>query len=509
MSGIRAWLALFCWLVVAAVPQTARAAWNEARSNHFVVYSNGGSKQLREFAERLEKFDYLLRVMSGTDVDRIDRPLKVFALDNESEVKSIRHDPNVAGFYSTSDRSAFAIVSRLSSSGKFDLSAEQLLFHEYAHHFMLHYFPAAYPAWYVEGFAEFYATVDFKQDGSIVFGKVPMYRAPTLVLMGIYPLERLFARDTEELGRKEGDSYYGTAWLLTHYFRYHDKRQAEFNKYLKDVTTGVPDVTLENHFEGGAKALEKELRDYIKGRKMMMSSLTPEELPAIDVNIIPMDEAHSAMLKYELRMMARMPEAEHAKFAADAGVAAAKFPNSAYAQALLAEALLLAGRKDEAFAAADRAIALDPQFAPALGTKASLLLERANDSDKAEDWKAALSTIVKANRADLEDPVPLALFYRYHAMRGGEMPPVGYQGLEKAFVLLPQNPSYRFMLASAYAHKKDFKSAAAVMDAIAFSPHASEMRDAAQKMQAAFRKAEKDGSTVPLETEAPEKTGGN
>ncbi|HEX7781679.1 MAG TPA: hypothetical protein VF509_02620 [Sphingobium sp.] len=502
MREMRWRLACLCLAAMVLAPGKANAAWNQAQSKHFTVYSNGNVKELREFAEKLEKFDYLLRVMSGTDAKAGDRPLQVFALDSMGEVRSIAHNANVAGFYNTSERNAFAVVTRSSSRDKFDLDSEQILFHEYAHHFMLHYFPAAYPAWYVEGFAEFYSTVTFKPDGAMIFGNPPLYRAPTLVRVGIYPLEKLFARTTDKLGALEGDSYYGTAWLLTHYLHYNEKRGAEFARYLKDVVTGVPDVTLDNHFEGGGKALEKELRAYLNAR-ISASSLTTKELPPISVTITPLDPAQAALMKYRLRLMAGMPEAEREKFAEGVRETAAKFPGSAEAQGVLADAETLSDHKEAALAAAERAIAADPKYAPALGTKAALLLERANDSDKPEDWKAALSTIVKANRADLDDPVPLVLFYRYHAMRGGDMPAVGYDGLEKAFTLLPQNPSYRFMLASAYAHRKDYQAAIRVLDVIAFSPHASGMRDGALKLQQAFRDAEADGGAISLDVDVP------
>ncbi len=502
MRDMRLWLACLCLAAMVLAPGKANAAWNQAQSKHFTVYSNRNVKELREFAEKLEKFDYLLRVMSGTDSKANDRPLQVFALDSIGEVRSISGNPHTAGFYNTSDRNAFAVVTRRSEAGKFDLDSEQILFHEYAHHFMLHYFPAAYPAWYVEGFAEFYSTVTFKPDGAIVFGNPPLYRAPTLVRMGIYPLEKLFARTTDRLGALEGDSYYGTAWLLTHYLHYNEKRGAEFARYLKDVVTGVPDVTLDNHFEGGDKALEKELRAYINAR-ISASSLTTRELPPISVTITALDPAQAALLKYRLRLMAGMPEAEREKFATGVRETAAHFPASADAQGVLADAEMLSDHKDAALAAAERALAIDPKYAPALATKAELLLEKANASDKPEDWKAALATIVKANRADLEDPVPLVLFYRYHAMRGGDMPAVGYDGLEKAFALLPQNPNYRFMLASGYAHRKNYKAAIRILDVLAFSPHESGMREGALKLQQAFRDAEAGGGAISLDVEVP------
>jgi Tfp pilus assembly protein PilF len=144
---------------------------------------------------------------------------------------------------------------------------------------------------------------------------------------------------------------------------------------------------------------------------------------------------------------------------------------------------------------ADRAIAIDPKSARAYAVRAQALLARAQDSDEDADWKAALTSIVRANRADTEDPVPLALFYRYHAMRGGRMPDIGYDGLYKAFSLLPQNPNYRFQIAQAMAYRGDYAAASILLDPIAFSPHGSDMRQAAIRMKAGYdAQAEKVGA---------------
>ena len=97
---------------------------------------------------------------------------------------------------------------------------------------MLHHFPAAYPAWYVEGFAEFFSIVKFPRDGSIEFGHVPLARAPGLVMGSLYPVKNLFARNTDGLSLRDGDRYYGTAWLLTHYFQYETDRRADIARWL-------------------------------------------------------------------------------------------------------------------------------------------------------------------------------------------------------------------------------------------------------------------------------------
>ena len=134
-----------------------------------------------------------------------------------------------------------------------------------------------------------------------------------------------------------------------------------------------------------------------------------------------------------------------------------------------------------------------------------MLLARAQDSDRAEDWKAALSSIVRANRADTEDPVPLALFYRYHAMRGGKMPDLGYDGLYKAFSLLPQSPEYRMNFAHAMAIRGDYEAASILLDPIAYSPHGSDMREAALRLKAQFdaQAAEKGKGARPAESPEP------
>lgn len=472
-------------LAAFVLPQTAQAAWSQARSKHFIVYSDGSPKQIATFTEKLEKFDFLLRKVSNTPEEDTPNPVLVYTVADEGTVQAIAHNKMVAGFYNTSDRHAYAVVSRAAKSWTFDIAPEDILFHEYAHHFMLHYFPAAYPAWYVEGFAEYYGPTSFPKDGSIRFGNIPMARVPELVTMPLYPLDQLFAKDTDALTRMDGSRYYGTAWALTHYFRNNEKRGDEFMRYLTDMVKGVPDVTLNKYFEGGTKGFEKELRAYLRGR-LVANIYSPTDIPSFAVAVTPLEEAQGALMVQNLALMAGMPDEEQAKFAETVRAKVARYPASAFAQALLADAEALVDNDDAALAAADRAVAIDPAFARAWSTKADILLERADKSDKAEDWKAAVAAIVKANKADTEDPVPLMQFYRYRMMRGGEMPKVGYDGVAKAYGLLPQNGGYRMTYASALANQGLYKAAARLLTPLAFSPHASSGREAAMKMRESY-----------------------
>ncbi|MEJ7925598.1 hypothetical protein WG908_02365 [Sphingobium sp. AN641] len=476
------------WLALAAgllLPGAARAEWHQVKAPHFTVYGDVSADQLETFATKLEKFDFLLRTVTKTPDEKVGNPVRVFLLSSDAKVKALARNRNIDGFYRTNDRFGYAVLSRERKAHRFDVGAEDILFHEYTHHFMLHYFPAAYPAWYVEGFAEFFSVITFPKDGSIIFGNVPMARAPTLVTLSIFPLAELFARETDGLSLEQGDRYYGTAWLVTHYFEYNDKRGAEFQRYLKDMVSGVSGVTVDGYFEGGTAALEKELRAYMKAR-MMVSTFKPTQMPAVDVAASAVEPARAALMEDELRLYAGVPRDERPALVQSIRATAAKFPASAHAAAILAEAEWLIEDKAAALVAADRAVALDAASSDAQATRAEILLDRAHDSDKPEDWKAALTAIVRANRADTANPVPLALYYRYHAMKGGPMPALGYDGLNGALQLLPQNPTYRFNLATALATKGDYATASRLLDPIAFSPHASDMREAAIRMKAEY-----------------------
>ena len=503
-TAAKAMLAMM--LAWTALPGTAQAAWWQAKSRHFTVYSEGNDEKLRGFAERLEKFDFLLRRLYKPADAEDGSPVQVYLLTGEGKVRKLARNPNAAGFYTTSTRTAFAVLARGDKSDKFDMGAEEILFHEYTHHFMLHHFPVAYPAWYVEGFAEFFSVVKFPKNGSIEFGHVPMVRVPGLVLGQPYPLKQLFARDTDGLGQRDGDRYYGTAWLLTHYYNYTDStRRKEMSAYLSDLAAGVPGKTPDSYFAGGLDGLEKDLKAYMRHR-LSASSLTSKEMKIGEIVVSPVDPAQGALVEDELRLINRPKADELPAILTAIRATATKFPDSAYAAALLSEAEWAAEDKDAALADADRAIALDAQSSRAYAVRGQVLLERAHDSDKAEDWKAALTAIVRANRADTQDPVPLVLFYRYHAMRGGKMPDLGYDGLYKAFTLLPQSSDYRFNFVHAMAARGDYATASLLLDPIAYSPHASDMREAAIRLKAELdaqaaaksgEKAKKPGNPAP------------
>lgn len=157
----RLFIALLALLAPAAAWGQDERGWHEASSKHFVVYADGLAENARKLADQLERFDAALRKIRGLPDPPLGpaNRLTVIQLDDQGDIARLAGRSDVAGFYSGRASGSYAFVPRRVGDGsRFAISPDAVLFHEYAHHFMLANYPGAFPAWFVEGFAEFHAT---------------------------------------------------------------------------------------------------------------------------------------------------------------------------------------------------------------------------------------------------------------------------------------------------------------------------------------------------------------
>ncbi len=184
--------------LLVAVPASASAAWIKADSTHFVVYGDTTEVQLRKFVERLEKFDTVLRIVTGRAAETPPNKLMIFVVRDVSTLQKFAgpKSKNVYGFYEPQITGSFALIPRTAGTGEYDLDSVTVLYHEYAHHFMLQYFPAGYPGWYVEGFAEYFSTMEFRKDGAVAVGIPAKHRFASLIIDSAFPLTRSRSLDS-------------------------------------------------------------------------------------------------------------------------------------------------------------------------------------------------------------------------------------------------------------------------------------------------------------------------
>lgn len=482
----------------------ALAEWREASSKHFLVYSEGSAQALQEFASKLEKFDKAMRLRLGfadEDLGPGNR-VTVFVVDDMAAVQRLgrARGSGIAGFYSGRAGGSIAVVPRASGSGgRNELDPAIILLHEYSHHMMLQSAAAAYPAWFREGFAEFYSTAKFEKDGSIGFGAAANHRAWSLVGMTPLPIELLFDPGRRKLSRDEWvATIYGRGWLLTHYLTFDRARKGQLVAYLNAVNSGKGSLEAAQSAFGDLKVLDRDLKTYLNRRMIPYLPMKAELLAIQPVALRTLRPGENAIMDLWMRSQVGVTAEDAARVARDMRKAAAPWPNDPAVQAALAEAEFDSGDLDAADSAAARAIAADPKNVDGLTYRARIAFKRAKASAKGDEaaWKAVRRLIGQANRADPNDPKPLILYYQSFAAQGVAPTKLAVDGLLQAFALAPQDVGLRMNTARQLLVDGKAAEARRALAPIAFDPHGGNF---GQAVAAVIARLDSSGTKAALE----------
>lgn len=495
---------IFLFVVSVIWASAASAEWLEAKTRHFEVYSEGTEKSLRAFAGKIERFDTFLRQYYKVTDDEEPLRLKIYLLPNADAVAELvdAGDRGVAGVYLPRMAGSFAVAHRERSDEPTGLDANEVLFHEYAHHFMIHFFPKAYPAWYVEGFAEYLSTTDFTKEGRAKVGVPAYHRAFGLLLEKTIPAERLLNNSAWDFSADERDSYYGRSWLLVHFLTFTPERQGQLAQYLLAINSGKSGLDAARDSFGDFDRLDGDLKAYLNKSKMtsiIRREITPEPT---DIIVTALSAGASAILPHQLRLMKGVDAKATDKIIASLQKATKSFPDDPQVWHWLAEAYIIGKNDVEADKAVGMALKLDPNLSRTLLRKGqisirNLIRENISAADK---WKTARSWIVKANRANVNDPMPLFAYYQSWHDQG--LPPTApsLDGLARAFEIVPEAGDLRISYATSLANRKEFDAAIRVMEVLAFSPHEDENTKQARTMIDDLREAKKAHSKVKIDT---------
>ncbi|MES2043154.1 MAG: hypothetical protein V4475_04715 [Pseudomonadota bacterium] len=454
----------------------ASAEWREAKTRHFLIYSQDNEAKLHKFAERLESVHALMLMATGVREEAHAYPVRVYVVAGTKAVQSYmdKPDPNVAGFYRPMVAGPIAITPQNTGGDDSSFSPQVVLFHEYAHHFMLQFFPSAYPAWYVEGWAELVSTASFEKAGVISYGKVADHRRYELDLASFHiKASRLVTLRQKDLGDEERARFYGSSWLLTHYLTFDPARHGQLAAYLTAFNAGASQAEAAKVF-GDPRGLDRDLDKYLEAASFTYRQPPiPPEI-AREVAIRPLAPDEAAMLPYVLEFTKTMKSDAAKAFAARVEIAAAQFPDGAAAQQLAAQVDLDAGLLDPAEREATRAVALAPQSARAHYYLGAVRLERAKaaDGDKRGLLVAAgKSEILAANQLDANDPLPLIAFYESFGIARQPASDAGRAALARAVEIVPQDGGTRMTYVYDLIIHGQKQTAARMLKPIAYDPH--------------------------------------
>ena len=478
------------FLSVVAVSKPAAAAWYEARTEHFIIYADQKPEELREFAQRLERFDRSVRAvrrMKDPPLSDSNR-LTIFVLNDLYEIEKLAGGYGVAGFYIPSASGSVTFVPERAGSKKqkWDLDAEAIFFHEYAHHLQLQQSDLALPSWVTEGFAEFFGPTELRDDGSVVLGAMPTYRANGLFNYSDLSIEEMLGADTKIDGL-EFALIYGRGWLLTHYLTFSRSRRGQFDRYVKQIQEGVAPIEAARVAFGDLSRLNKELYGYLRQKKLPSLILSSKQLRIGAIDIRRLAEGEDAMMGVFVRTRRGATSKTARNIESNARKIAGRYPGEPFVQTALAEAELDAGNFEAAEAAADRALAAEPNRLEALLLKGRALMELARRSPAGADWGEIRKWFAKANKIDPEAAEPLLLFYKTFVYAGVRPTANAMDGLLYSLALAPQDEKLRMTVVRQLLGDGRTQDARRYFAPFAFEPHYNKKRrEASAKTMAAL-----------------------
>jgi tetratricopeptide (TPR) repeat protein len=472
------------------VPASARAEWHEAVSTNFIVYSQGSQQDASDFAAKLERFHFVLKTIRPVPAGQATARLRVFLLHDQRAVGRMVGSPSVAGYYVADARGLMLVGTRRRAtsltdirsahSDDADIDPENVLFHEYTHHFTFHYFPATYPRWYSEGFAEFWGATRILPADVIEVGAPADHRFSTFRALGWLPLGRLLGARSGELRGEDIFLLYAEGWLLVRYLFEHPERQRQIQDYLQLINTGTSFADATRRAIPDLDRFNAELFEYAGAGRFNVVRLPFRRIEIGAINARTLRPAEQALIVDEIKLSQGYEQREAAAFAAHVREVAGRFPDDPFAIRMVMETQYLAGNTAEALAAADRLLAIEPNHARALATKGliqSAALAAAHATDAAA-WNGARQYLRRAVNAARNDPVVLEAYYRSFLIQGAMPPEDAQNALYTAMELAPSDDELRYSLA------RDFEQRGMIPDAITIirqqaynEPHRNESED--------------------------------
>ncbi len=497
-SGIliraRAVLATVGFLALALLVATpAQARWLRAEATHFVVYSSGSERRLREYTQDLEDFDALLRLLHGVTAASSPVKVEIYLFPHQDDVTKLQ--PGAAGFYQ-----ALPAGIKLFASVEYGQSGEFLPivpFHEYTHHFVAQYFPGYYPTWVNEGLAKYYESVVFEGD-RVELGKGAPESYLPLTRQGWMPIENLVRQQDALAG---GDMFYPESWAAIHYLMQDEAHRAQLTAYILALRGGArPDDAFPKAFGMSYAAFQRTLERYVPQMVYRRMKRPPHGAADIQVTTLP-DSADRTVPLFAHAWRGAATSAEGRRLLAEAKAAAEAYPDDAWALKTLAWAELRFGDLTQADAVLARWIAVAPNAPEAhymQGRRYLIEAGRTPDQRSALQMKAR-AAFARAYAIDNSYFPAIYLSGWSHMSDPGPIAENTVTVLQTAHELAPQVEEIAFTTAQALMRAHRYAEVIQVLEPIAYAPHAGTQESRARTLLTRARKL----AAAPSDTPAP------
>ena len=416
-------------IVCRAVPA---ATWVRYTSPNFELYTDTREATARDVLGRLELIRHVFLDTAGPAGAPL--PVRVFVFASPRDFRPFRPTEVTRGFYQSGPERDYIAMHDA------DEETMRVVFHEYVHLVLNHSVPAV-PRWLEEGTAEFYSTLQARDERLLIGMPVPSL----LRVLGSQPWLSAAAlasvtRDSPEYNdaRKSG-LFYAQSWALVHMLNLAPGYRKSMPRFSQLVYQGVP-VTLafEQAFSKRMEDALNDLRAYLRGGTLPVtaSMWKPPSAAEIAVDTVAPEQVEVAQIELLLRIGSHDAAAPRLK------KLEREHPRDAFVLTELAMFAMGARRVDEARRYFEQAIAARSTHATTYFEYAMLLRDSGAPRDRVREL---LREAVGRNPKHAEAHFLLGLM----ASQDGDHAAAA-AAIEHAVAVLPRQSYFWHALATAY-----------------------------------------------------------
>ncbi len=465
-------------ILVSGFAWAGESQWLEVRSPHFSVVTDAGEKRGRETAVKFEQMRAVFGAMLAKAKVNLPIPLQIVAFRNTKEFRQFAplwhgRPTQLAGLFQPGEDCNYILL---------DMSVEDpwtVVFHEYAHQLMNGNVKGDTQAWFEEGFAEYFSSIEVDGKEAKLGYRVPPGDLEALHQYGLMKVSELFRVQHDSKTYNEGDrrsTFYAESWLIVHYL-YDTQQIRNLDTYFNAIDQRLSvEEGIQKAFGMTAAQLDKALYNYLSAGRIHYAKIaTPPGIATTGYAVTPLSPTSAKAVMADVHL--HSPDYQ-AKAADEFEHVLAVEPNNAAALRGLGYAAL---RKRDFEHAGDyfrRAVQSDSKDARVYYYSALLNREDAlsRDPEKLSSMKQDLQKSIALDPSFADSYALLA----YAHMNSGEHEEA-ISCLKKALDLSPRNEQYAFNLSQIYVATGKGDDATAILQPLT---HSSDPNVAARAQEA-------------------------
>jgi tetratricopeptide (TPR) repeat protein len=472
------------------------AQWVEVRSPNFSVITDAGEKRGREVAMRFEQMRGVFGALMTKANVNLPIPLQIVAFRNTKEMRQVAplfngKPTQLAGLFQGGGDRSFIML---------DMSVENpwaVVFHEYAHQLMNGNLQGELPAWFEEGFAVYFSSIEVDGKEARV-GKIGRDDYVILQQLGTMRIADLFrVRQNSSTYNESGDhrtTFYAESGMLMHYL-YDNQLVPKVAVYFDlEENKHVPvEDAIQRAFGMSPAQFDRALSSYISsGHYKYYAIPTPASISSNNYTVTPLSAAAGNAVLADIHL--HSPDYRERAVSEFQDVLKSD-PKNAAACRGLGYAYLQKQDFTQAAEYFKQASELDSKD-PRVHYYNALLLTRENGFGGGADLPTMTKELETSISLDAGFADSYALLAFAQSSSGDAAKAIST--MQKALAISPRNETYLFNLATLYLTNRQLEQAIALLQTLRGSSNAEVASHAAAALAQAqqFREMVQDGTAV-------------